>query len=188
MSFGEKPTCLLSACLEIELPCHSLCTCSSSRYYQKVFQMVVINLSSHKHYIRISIDPYSHLPMVLSVFFFFFVFSPPMAYGSSQVRGQIEAIAAGLGHSYSNARSSHVCDLHHSSQPSWILNPLREARDWTHTWILVGIVTAEPWELLSVFYIVVISCFPCMWLYLLVFLESIFLCCLNLYKSISYCI
>ena len=27
---------------------------------------------------------------------------------------------------------SHVCDLHHSSGQRWILNPLREARDWTH--------------------------------------------------------
>ena len=26
---------------------------------------------------------------------------------------------------------SHVCDLHHSSWQHWILNPLREARDWT---------------------------------------------------------
>ena len=27
---------------------------------------------------------------------------------------------------------SHVCDLYHSSQPHWILNPLSEARDQTH--------------------------------------------------------
>ena len=26
---------------------------------------------------------------------------------------------------------SHVCDLHHSSQQRWILDPLREARDRT---------------------------------------------------------
>ena len=25
-----------------------------------------------------------------------------------------------------------VCDLHHSSQQRWILNPLSESRDWTH--------------------------------------------------------
>ena len=28
--------------------------------------------------------------------------------------------------------SSRICDLHHSSQQHWILNPLREARDRTH--------------------------------------------------------
>ena len=27
---------------------------------------------------------------------------------------------------------SHVCDLHHSSKQHWILNPLSEARDWSH--------------------------------------------------------
>ena len=27
---------------------------------------------------------------------------------------------------------SHVCDLHHSSQQPWILNPLSKARDQTH--------------------------------------------------------
>ena len=26
---------------------------------------------------------------------------------------------------------SHICELHHSSQQCWILNPLREARDQT---------------------------------------------------------
>ena len=40
-------------------------------------------------------------------FFFFFVFSraAPTAYGGSQARGLIKAIAAGLHHSHSNARS-----------------------------------------------------------------------------------
>ena len=27
---------------------------------------------------------------------------------------------------------SHICNLHHSSRQCWILNPLTEARDWTH--------------------------------------------------------
>ena len=50
---------------------------------------------------------------------------------SSQARGQIGAIAAGLCHSHSNVRSKPVCDLHHSSQQHWILNPLSEAQDGT---------------------------------------------------------
>ena len=45
----------------------------------------------------------------------------PMAYGGSQARGWIRAIAAGL---------------HHSSQQCWILNRLSEARDWTHNLIV----------------------------------------------------
>ena len=47
----------------------------------------------------------------------------PSAYGSSQVRGQIGAAAAGLHHSHSNAESEpHLR----------ILNPPREARDGTY--------------------------------------------------------
>ena len=39
------------------------------------------------------------------------------------------------------------CDLHHSSQQSWILNPLSEA-----AWMLVRFVSAEPgWEFLYIF-------------------------------------
>ena len=50
-----------------------------------------------------------------------------------------------------------VCTLHHSSQQQWILNPLSEVRDtgwgcYSSSWILVGVVTAEPrWELLFKF-------------------------------------
>ena len=69
------------------------------------------------------------------VFIFFFLFlaffsATFTAYGSSQARGRIRAVAAG--HSHSNARcEARICDLHHSSQQCWILNPLRETRDWT---------------------------------------------------------
>ena len=53
----------------------------------------------------------------------------PKTYGSSQARGQIRAVAAGLLHSHGNARS----DLCHSSQHHWIWirNPLSKARDQT---------------------------------------------------------
>ena len=53
----------------------------------------------------------------------------PVAYGGSQARGLIRAIA------YARATAirdlSHVCHLHHSSQHCWILNPLSKARDRT---------------------------------------------------------
>ena len=39
------------------------------------------------------------------------------------------AVAAGLHHSHSSARSEPPLDLHHSSWQRWILNPLSEARD-----------------------------------------------------------
>ena len=51
-------------------------------------------------------------------FFFFLLFrAPPVAYGGSQARGQIEATAAGL---------------RHSSQQRQIPYPLSKARDRTH--------------------------------------------------------
>ena len=43
---------------------------------------------------------------------------------------------------------SRLCDLHHSSQQCWILNPL--IMESPSSWILVGFVTAEPqWKLLN---------------------------------------
>ena len=52
-----------------------------------------------------------------------------MAYGGSQVRGPIRAVAAGLHHSHSNVGSKPCLRLNHSSQQCQILNPLRKARD-----------------------------------------------------------
>ena len=48
---------------------------------------------------------------------------------------------------------SHVCDLHHSSQQCWILNPLDQTRLGIKpaSWFLVGFVSAVPWwELLTI--------------------------------------
>ena len=44
---------------------------------------------------------------ILFLFFLFFVFSrvAPTAYGGSQARGLIRAVATGLGHSHSNVGS-----------------------------------------------------------------------------------
>ena len=55
----------------------------------------------------------------------------PAAYGGSQARGRIGALAAGLCHSHSKPDLSHVCDLHSSWQRQ-IIDPLTEARDQTH--------------------------------------------------------
>ena len=56
----------------------------------------------------------------------------PVAYGGSQARGPIGAVATSLCQSHSNAGDpSRICDPHHSSRQHWILNPLREARDLT---------------------------------------------------------
>ena len=59
---------------------------------------------------------------VLFCFLLFFPTAAPVAYGSSQSRGQIGAAAASLDHSHSNARSETL--QQHAS--------LSEARDQTH--------------------------------------------------------
>ena len=72
----------------------------------------------------ISLKPETTLPdgYDSSLFFFFFFFffllfrAALRAHGSSQARGQIRAVAAGL---------------HHSSQQCWILSPLSKAGDRT---------------------------------------------------------
>ena len=66
-------------------------------------------------------------------FFFLCVFAisraAPVAYGGSQARRPIRAVAAGIRQSHSKRDRSLVCNLHHSSQQCRILNPLSEARD-----------------------------------------------------------
>ena len=85
------------------------------------------------------------------LFFFFFFFclfrATGVAYGSSQVRGQIWAAAASPHHRHSNAESKlHLLMAAHG---------IADAGHWARpriepesSWILVGFVTIEPqWEL-----------------------------------------
>ena len=72
----------------------------------------------------------------LFLFFYFCPFRATLAaFGGSQARGQIGAVAASPHHSYSNTDLSHVCDLYCSSRQHHILNPLREPRGWTRVLI-----------------------------------------------------
>ena len=73
--------------------------------------------------------------LFLSSFLFFFLSlsylfrATPMAYGGSQARAWIGAVAASLFLSHSHTRSKLRL------QPTEVLNPLSEARDWT--WVLM---------------------------------------------------
>ena len=86
-------------------------------------------------------------------FFYFCLFrATPLAYGSSQARGQIRAAAAGLHHSHSNTAS-----LTH-----W----LRPGIKSTSSWIPVGFFPAKPRrELLTA----ILSFFLSMYLFILLF-------------------
>ena len=74
-------------------------------------------------------------PLVFFSFLFCLFRATPAAYGGSQARGQTGAVAAGLHHSHSNARSEPCLRPYHSSQQRQILNPLNEARDRTCVFI-----------------------------------------------------
>ena len=63
--------------------------------------------------------------------FFLLLRTTPMAYVSSQTRGQIGATAVSLHHSHSNVGSKPCLTLCHSSWQCWILNPLSKPRDQT---------------------------------------------------------
>ena len=91
-----------------------------------------------------------------------------MAWGGSQARGLIRAVAAGL---------------QHSSQQRQILNPPIEARDGTRvsSWLLVGFVSTAPQrELPKIF---LISFFFLFLIFLIFFKFRGFLC---VFLSVSY--
>ena len=69
---------------------------------------------------------------VFVVFFCLFFRAAPLAYGSSQTRGKMGAIAASLFHSHSNMGCC-ICNLYHSSGQHQIPDPLSEARNRTHS-------------------------------------------------------
>ena len=89
------------------------------------------------------------LMLLLCVFFFFILFrATHTAYGGSQARGLIRAVAAGLHHCHSNARSKPCLQPTPQLRQRWILDPLSEARDQTcnlmvTSWMHFRCTTAE---------------------------------------------
>ena len=82
------------------------------------------------------------------LYFTLFVFclfrATPMAYGGSEAR--VKSELQPLAYTTATQDPSHLCHLHYSSRQCWIVNPLSEARDWTH-WARPGIEPATPWFL-----------------------------------------
>ena len=77
-------------------------------------------------------DRYSKLYIEFYIFFKFYFRATPMAYGSSQARVPVGAVAATLCIATATTDLNLVCDLHHSSWQCQILNPLSKAREQTH--------------------------------------------------------
>ena len=89
---------------------YSLLTPNPSPCPLRPLLLVVINIILALHSVQQSYAHTKILPCVLQfvsfLFFFLFLFrTAPVAYGISQGRDQIRAVAAGLHHSHSNTRS-----------------------------------------------------------------------------------
>ena len=67
-------------------------------------------------------SPYLEIYIVFLLSFFFFFRATPMAYGGSQARDPVGAVAAGPApQPQPTPDPSRVCDLHHGSRQRWIL-------------------------------------------------------------------
>ena len=95
---------------------------------------------------------YYHFHLFLSLFFFFFLFfslffsrPAPMAFGSSQARGQIGAVATGPCPHHIPALSATYTTAHGNARTltHWVRPGIKPMSSWT----LVGFVTSElQWE------------------------------------------
>ena len=86
------------------------------------------------HSDRCEVIPQCVYCLLFKINFFFILLGHTRAYGGSQARGRIRAVAVSLHHSLHHIATldpSCVCYLHHSSWQYRILNPLNKARDQT---------------------------------------------------------
>ena len=113
---------------------------------------IIISFNGNVSLYQLFSSPKSDFRMVWTdnsrVFFIFCLFrATPVAYGGSQDRGLIGAVATAT----AKPDPRHICNLHHSSWQCQILNPLSEDRDWTCVLMDARrFVFTEPrWELLE---------------------------------------
>ena len=69
--------------------------------------------------------------MTPTLSFFFLFMAASAAYRSFLARGQMELQLPAYTTVTAETNPSHICNLCHSLQQYWILNPLREAKDRT---------------------------------------------------------
>ena len=73
-----------------------------------------------------------HWYVWIPFFFFFLIFLGPHLWHMEVPRLAVESELQLLAYTTAMPDPSRVCQLYHSSQQHWILNPLNEARDRTH--------------------------------------------------------
>ena len=109
---------------------------SQKKILKRMLILVYYKIKTLWKYMQHSSSQNQRLVTIYLFLFFFFTFivfrASCAAYGSSQARGQIGAIAASPHHSHSKTSyPSHICNLHYSSQKCRIFNTLSKARDRT---------------------------------------------------------
>ena len=95
------------------------------------FYVYIVHLNNFSKYVRMHYHIFVKFIFYheLSSFFFFCLFSATLvAYGGSQARGQIGAVATVLHHSHSNTRSKPLLRPIPHSWYCWILSPLGKAQ------------------------------------------------------------
>ena len=101
-----------------KFPSQEMNPCQSSDNKPQEGQCQIIHLLSHQG-----------TPSFLVLFFWG---ATPSARGGCQARGPIRAVALAYATATAMPDPIRTCNLHHSSQQCWILNPLSKARAWTH--------------------------------------------------------
>ena len=103
--------------------------------------------------------------MYVCIFFFFLFRAIPVAHGSSWAGVILELQLLAYTTATATRDPSRICDLHHSLQQGQILNPLSEARDWTHilldtSWIL-NLLNHNGSSLIFLFYFLIFFSCAC---------------------------
>ena len=82
-------------------------------------------------------DVLVHFAVFYSLFFFFFFLGPhPRHIEIPRLGVKLELQLLAYTTAIATSDSSCICDLHHSSWQCWILNPLSEATDRTHNFMV----------------------------------------------------
>ena len=92
-------------------------------------------------------------------FFFCFFRAAPTAYGGSQARGRIRAIAAGLHHSHSNSRAASATYITAHGNTGYLTHLVRPRIKPASWWILVRFISASPLRELHCWHFLIFFCF-----------------------------
>ena len=140
--FLGPPPLPLRSCL-LSSPCSELASAGSEHKTMAAFEIpqgFYFNELSSCHFLYLET---SFLHLCSSYLFIYFFFrAAPVAYQSSQARGQIRAAAANLPRSHGNTGSEPHLATHGNARS--LSHRVRPGIETMSSWILVGFITTEP--------------------------------------------